>query len=116
MSETLQFSNHPPLNISNAEEVAVASRDGGCYRDIGFNTYKVLKGKRLHLVHRYNSGCDSGGGTHTESTHLGSFETDEELIAHLLKQREDSDCGGGVPWWVNRLLSDLWPGYRGEEA
>ena len=107
----MQFDNHPPVNFESARKLAKASSDGGCYDGIGWDTYIVFQGKRLHLVHSYNSGCDYGRGTHTDREHMGVFDDREALIAFLLDQRTDE---GIVPWWVNDLLDDL--NYVGEEA
>jgi hypothetical protein len=105
------FDNHPPINFAGADEVASACRDGGAYSGIGHNNYRVRKGKKLHLTNHYSSGCDYGSGCSSSSTHLGAFDAEKDLIAHLLGERDE---WGGIPWWVNEILEDL--GYEGEEA
>lgn len=109
----MQFDNHPPVNFDNSEKLAKASRDGGCYDNVGWDTYTVFQGGKIHLVHSYNSGCDYGSGTTTNRAHLGIFGTREELVAFLVSKTD----GGSddVPQWAaNELLEQL--GYSGVEA
>lgn len=99
------FDNHPPVNFSNAEKVASASHDGGAYDGIGYNTFKVYQGTKFHLVHFYSDGCERNNKTSSTSEHLGTFDTKEALIAHLVQE----------PGWPNNvLLDDL--GYEGVPA
>ena len=100
------FSNHPPINFEGSEKMASARRDGGVYDGIGYNTYKVYEGKRLHLVHFASSGCEYNNHTDHTSEHLGSFSDKPKLIEHLLTESPS--------WWADELLEEL--GYVGVEA
>lgn len=101
-----KFDNHPPINFDNAEPLGCASRDGGCYNDIGHNRYEIRKGKRVHLTNHYSSGCSYNNRTDSTSTYIQGTDTVEDMIQYLLTQEP---C-----WWVNSLLDDL--GYNGAEA
>lgn len=99
----MKFDNRPPINLEDAEQVASAKRDGGSYDGIGFNVYRVYRGKKYHLVHLFNSGCDYGSGTHTSRTHLGHWESVDDLAEFLRQQRVNGD----FPWWASELLEGL---------
>ena len=103
----MKFDNHAPINMDSAEEIASASRDGGAYDGIGYNTYQVWHGSRFHLTHKHSDGCERNNKVHRISEHLGCWETKEELCEFLSSQHAGE-------WWSNEILDDL--GFKGEEA
>lgn len=104
------FDNHSPIDLSKAQEMAKASRDGGRYRDVGHDTYQVMQGKSIHLIHSYSSGCEYNGRVDRLRLHLGKFADAESLVEFLLHVDTET-----VPQWaINGLLQGL--DYPGEPA
>lgn len=107
----MKFDNRPPIDLESAEKLASASRDGGCYDGIGYDIYRVYKGKKIHLIHLYSSGCERNNKVDSSSTHLGIFETLDALVEYLRKQFEPCGYGmessGSFPWWCSELLEEL---------
>jgi hypothetical protein len=102
----MQFQNHTPINLTLAQELACASRDGGVYSGCGHDTYTVWRGQAIHLVHEYSSGCEYNHRTDCACTYCGRWDTPADLIAWLLQQKPS--------WWTNELLTDL--GHAGAPA
>lgn len=118
------FDNRPPINFDNADQLASAERDGGAYDGVGFNVYRVYSGRRIHLVHLSSDGCDYGRGPRSVSTHLGCWESVDDLAAWLMTRTDeaadlvdvdaDSRAYTLYPWWASELLTQL--DVPGEEA
>ena len=102
----MKFDNHPPINFDQATQIARTSRDGGSYSGIGYDTYTVYRGKAIHLVHSFSSGCEYNNHVDRTRTHHGPWATLPDFIAWLADQ--------GPSWWTNDLMSDL--GYDGAPA
>lgn len=98
------FDNRPPINLEAAELLADVERDGGAYNGVGYDRYRVYRGRKLHLIRAYSSGRDYEYGTGATSQHLGMFE-DLESLGKFLKQPSRAD--EGFPWWASELLEEL---------
>ena len=105
------FCNRPPIALEAAKELADAQRDGGHYDGIGYDSYTVYQGKKLHLVHSYSTGCEYNHKVDRSCTHLGAFADLDALVAFLIAQATPDN---GMPWWASKLLEKL--GVPGEEA
>lgn len=102
----MKFDNHTPVNLSAAEKVATACKDGGCYDGVGTDRYTIYKGKNWHLIHYYSSGCEYNNKVDSDNTYKGCFATKEGLILKLLEESPS--------WWSDELLEEM--GYTGEEG
>ncbi len=73
------FTNHSPINFTNAEQVAEVNYSP----DFGHNYYRLMKGRMFHLFHSSNSGFDCGKGTTTTKTYLFGARTLDEIKSWL---------------------------------
>jgi hypothetical protein len=110
----MRFDNRPPIDLESTTQLACASRDGGVYNGIGYDAYCVYQGKRLHLVHRYSSGCVYQNHVAASCTHMGLFDSLPSLIDFLRERLDPQADEGAFPWWAALLLDEL--GYKGEEG
>ena len=81
----MNFDNHSPINMKNAKLIASSSRDGGFYRNCGWDVYEVFQGKKIHLVNNYFSGCNNDK---RRVTHLGVFADAHEVCNWILANTE----------------------------
>jgi len=93
------FDNHPPIDLRAANKIASASADGGVYDGIGYDTYSVVQGRRIHLYHSEPSGCEYNNQAYRSRMWLGAWATTEDLINWLVAQP--------TTWWTNALLKGL---------
>lgn len=100
----MKFDNRSPINLESSEKLASFEQDGGAYRGVGWTSWTIYKGRKLHVVYSHNSGCDYGSGTHTSREHLGMFDNLESLGKWLLARTDDN---GNYPQWASELVEKL---------